>query len=419
MLLLAILIIPFRWLFAWIFAILIHELSHIALILLFRTEIHSIDFQTSGTYISAAPMTGWKMSLCASAGPASGLLLLLTVRYMPRVALCAALHSVYNLLPIFPLDGGRVLWGLAESIWNEEKANSLCCIAGIICKMCLAFAVITAAVYFKNIRDFKLELSKYLKEQNLKYDLENDPYVIDAFKDFMLKSADDVMLRPGILHLNAKRRMTDTAIHFVTFNYTDALDRICSKLAQDNRILESFPHPVASIQTRLGNIYHVHGTLDSSLIMGVDNYEQLNSSMITNFSKLSRTLIKPIVNDELGREDHENAISILNDGNYLFFYGLSFGVTDQTWWNLISDHIIRHANCQAVIFTRSSDDDIQPIIPEDVLDYVNDKKDEFLAKIGIEPGSDYYDTVRKRVFVIRNTKRLNISIKDRKIPANV
>ena len=173
------------------------------------------------------------------------------------------------------------------------------------------------------------------------------------------------------------------------------------------------------IQTHLGNIYHVHGTLDSSLIMGVDNFEQLDAGKITNLSKLSRTLIKPIVNDELGREDHENAIYALNDSNYLFFYGLSFGITDQTWWDLISERLIKNGNCQVVIFTRSSDDNIQTIIPEDILDYVNEKKDEFLRKLGIEPGSDDYDAVRKRVFVIRNTQRLNISIKDRKIPANV
>ena len=275
------------------------------------------------------------------------------------------------------------------------------------------------SVYFKNIRDFKLRLSEYLLAQNLKYNLENDPDVITAFKEFIIRSADDVMLRPDILHLNAKRRMLETEFHFVTFNYTDAIDRLCAKVKEQYHVLDSNTNGMVPIQTRLGNIYHVHGTLDSSLIMGVDNYEQLNSSKITDFSKLSRTLIKPIVNDELGRQDHENAIYMLNDSNYLFFYGLSFGITDQTWWNLISERLIKNGNCQAVIFTRSSDNDIQTIIPEDILDYVNDKKDEFLKKLGIEPGSDHYDAVRKRVFVIRNTQRLNISIKDRKIPVNV
>lgn len=281
------------------------------------------------------------------------------------------------------------------------------------------FSDYNIGIYFKNIRDFKLRLSEYLIEENLKYDLANDVSVIDAFRDFMIKSADDVLLRPGILHLNTKKRLTDTYINFVTFNYTDALDRICASVRAQNNVLETFSTVNNGIRTRMGNIYHVHGTLDSSLIMGVDNREQLNSTLITDFSKLSRTLIKPIVNDELGRDEHENAIYKIKDSDYLFFYGLSFGITDKTWWDLIRDRLINNGNCQAIIFARSSDEDLKTIIPEDVLDFVNDKKDDFLRKIGIAPGSDHYDSVRKRVFVIRNTKRLNISIKDRKIPANV
>lgn len=276
------------------------------------------------------------------------------------------------------------------------------------------------AVYFKNIRDFKLRLSEFLVYENERYDLEDSQEVIDAFKDFLLKSADDIMLRPTLLRLNESRKKNNTLVHFITFNYTDALDRIVRKAKENNDALETIPTTTPVVfNTKIGNIYHVHGTLDSSLIMGVDNHEQLNGSNISDFTKVSRTLIKPIVNDELGRDEHENATSMLYDCRYLFFYGLSFGITDKTWWDLIRDRLIKDGNMQVVIFTRSSDDDIQTIIPEDILDYVNDKKDEFLKKIGIEPRSEHYDAVRKRVFVIRNTKRLNISIKDRKVPANV
>lgn len=276
------------------------------------------------------------------------------------------------------------------------------------------------AIYFKNIRDFKLRLSEYLTYENERYDLEDSQEVIDTFKDFLLKSANDIMLRPTLLRLNDLRTRNDTLIHFITFNYTDALDRIISKVKENQKALETFSTPSSVVyRTNIGNIYHIHGTLDSSLIMGVDNYEQLNASQISDFTKVSRTLIKPIVNDELGRDEHENATSMVYNCQFLFFYGLSFGSTDKTWWDLIKDRLIKDGNLQVVIFTRSSDDDIQTIIPEDILDYVNDKKDEFLGKLGITPGSNYYDTVRKRVFVIRNTKRLNISIKDRKIPVNV
>lgn len=276
------------------------------------------------------------------------------------------------------------------------------------------------AIYFKNIRDFKLRLSEYLIYENERYDLEDSQEVIDTFTDFLLKSADDIMLRPTLLRLNELRKKNNTLVHFITFNYTDALDRIVRKVKENNNTLETISTTTSVVyKTKIGTIYHVHGTLDSSLIMGVDNHEQLNSSNISDFTKVSRTLIKPIVNDELGRDEHENAISMLYNCQFLFFYGLSFGITDKTWWDLIKDRLIKDGNLQAVIFTRSSDGDIQTIIPEDILDYVNDKKDEFLGKLGILPGSDHYDAVRKRVFVIRNTKRLNISIKDRKIPANV
>lgn len=276
------------------------------------------------------------------------------------------------------------------------------------------------SIYFKNIRDFKLRLSEYLIYENEKYDLEGSQEVIETFIDFLLKSAGDIMLRPTLLDLNELRKSNNTFIHFITFNYTDALDRIVMKIKEKDKTLETIQTNSSRVfTTKVGNIYHVHGTLDSSLIMGVDNQEQLNGTNISDFTKVTRTLIKPIVNDELGRDEHENATSMLYDCRYLFFYGLSFGSTDKTWWKLIKERLIKDGNMQVVVFTRSSDDNIQTIIPEDILDYVNDKKDEFLTKIGIPPKSDYYDVVRKRVFVIKNTKRLNISIKDRKVPANV
>lgn len=268
-------------------------------------------------------------------------------------------------------------------------------------------------IYFKNIRDFKLRLSEYLIVQNRRYDLEKMPSTIEAFRDFLLNSANDVMLRPDNLNFHYHCSRNDMSIRFLTFNYTDALDRILDRIREDGSILESRSNNGRIFSTRIGDVCHIHGTLDSSLIMGVDNQSQLACENITEFSKLNRTVIKPVVNEELGRDEHRTAQYLIKDCTYLFFYGLSFGETDGTWWNLVREKLIGDGSCQAVIFTRSSDDDIMTIIPEDVLDYVNDKKDEFLSKIGIKPGDTYYDAVRKKVFVIRNTKRLAISIKDR------
>ena len=48
-----------------------------------------------------------KELICALAGPAGGLILLIFARWIPRIAICAAVQALYNLLPVYPLDGGR------------------------------------------------------------------------------------------------------------------------------------------------------------------------------------------------------------------------------------------------------------------------------------------------------------------------
>lgn len=55
------------------------------------------------------PMRYWEESVCAISGPLGSLLILLFARQLPLVAVCVVIQSLYNLLPIYPLDGGRAL----------------------------------------------------------------------------------------------------------------------------------------------------------------------------------------------------------------------------------------------------------------------------------------------------------------------
>ena len=47
--------------------------------------------------------------LSAMAGPAAGFLLVLLFPWFPRIAFSALVQSLFNLLPIYPFDGGRVI----------------------------------------------------------------------------------------------------------------------------------------------------------------------------------------------------------------------------------------------------------------------------------------------------------------------
>ena len=132
-----ILLIPLRWLLGAIISITVHELFHILSILCCGIQIDSVSIGINGVRIRTGRMSHVQELLCALAGPFGGALLLLLARWFPVTALCAGFHTVYNLLPIYPQDGGRALRCGARILLPEEIANRLCsaveyvCIAGV------------------------------------------------------------------------------------------------------------------------------------------------------------------------------------------------------------------------------------------------------------------------------------------------
>lgn len=120
-----VLILPLQWILAAVISAAVHEFFHIAAIKLFGLRIFSIRISTGGAQISTEPMTYTQELICALAGPAGGLILLLFARWVPRIAVCAAFHSLYNLLPIYPSDGGRALRCGVKLIFPDRIADSI------------------------------------------------------------------------------------------------------------------------------------------------------------------------------------------------------------------------------------------------------------------------------------------------------
>jgi len=121
----ALILIPVPWVTAWLTAMIIHESGHYFAIRLCRERVISVTLGMQGTSMLTDPMSDRKEILCALAGPLSGLLLLLFFRFIPRIAVCALFQALYNLLPVYPLDGGRALRGLFRQCMPRQKADKL------------------------------------------------------------------------------------------------------------------------------------------------------------------------------------------------------------------------------------------------------------------------------------------------------
>ena len=116
------LFIPLKILIFWLVSVLIHEFFHFIVIRLFGKSVLQVSIGFSGIKMRTEPLNPWQEILCALAGPIGGIMLFfLFLRHEPLLAIFALLHSAYNLIPLFPLDGGRVLHGLLEVIFRYKN----------------------------------------------------------------------------------------------------------------------------------------------------------------------------------------------------------------------------------------------------------------------------------------------------------
>ena len=106
---LSVLLLPIRWIAALLLCAVVHEVSHILTMLALRVRIYEIVIGCAGAKICSEPMTLGQELLSAAAGPVGGVLLLLVARSTPEIALCALFQTAYNLLPVYPSDGGRIV----------------------------------------------------------------------------------------------------------------------------------------------------------------------------------------------------------------------------------------------------------------------------------------------------------------------
>lgn len=121
----SLLLIPWQWLAAWIIAVTVHELFHYMALRRSAQVIASIELGIGGVVMETDGLPHATEVFCAIAGPIGSLLLTFLSPIVPRVAICSFFHLVYNLLPLYPLDGGRVLRSVVACFLPQDKAVRL------------------------------------------------------------------------------------------------------------------------------------------------------------------------------------------------------------------------------------------------------------------------------------------------------
>ena len=136
---LLLLTVPLKLLAASAVAAGFHELCHIWAVRALGGRVEGAAFTAGGAVLDISGLSSGAEALAAAAGPLGSFLLLLLVRICPALALCAFVQGCFNLLPVYPLDGGRILVGAMEHLGYGARSGLIRTLAAWITLICVAF----------------------------------------------------------------------------------------------------------------------------------------------------------------------------------------------------------------------------------------------------------------------------------------
>lgn len=189
------------------------------------------------------------------------------------------------------------------------------------------------------IEDILQNLGDYLELQELEIDTQEKYNAIDFNK--IIDSLDNPFRNLSKTNQKFILGSNDTQfnLEFISFNYTTKVIEKIIDLYYRNSI----------------ELINIHGTLDDSMLIGLDNIQQIkNKNILQNIDNKDnkeklQDFIKPIGNSyNLYRRD-EKAIEILENSYCIYMYGISLGETDRFWWEKIIDIMLNNLNVKVII----------------------------------------------------------------------
>ena len=108
----------------FLLAILIHEAGHFLTLRCCGVPVTGFSLRLTGAVLRTGAAGYRQELLCALSGPVASLLsAALCCRLAPRFAIVSGGLALLNLLPLYPLDGGRILWTSLALLGWEDRAD--------------------------------------------------------------------------------------------------------------------------------------------------------------------------------------------------------------------------------------------------------------------------------------------------------
>ena len=148
---LLLLLLPIKWVLCWFVTTTVHEFSHFITLHILGAKVLRVRIGLRGAVMETEPISNHTEIISAAAGPLGGGLLLFLYPISREIFVCALFQTVYNLLPIYPQDGGRILFIILTNCVGERRAHRIMRGVRLTVFSCIGVIIIYLLVVRKDI----------------------------------------------------------------------------------------------------------------------------------------------------------------------------------------------------------------------------------------------------------------------------
>ena len=193
----------------------------------------------------------------------------------------------------------------------------------------------SAQDYIDVILDVNDNLRRYISIQNNRL-IKTDEDAVKILTKNFINPGEKIATRSRLTFESFVRRWNGFkwSINIISFNYTDVLERI---LMNDSTTIIGKNESGDPIY--LNSIKHIHGTIDNTILVGVDNNDQIAKMEFRNNYEVQCKVVKPMGNYSTESMVDEECLDIIDKANLICVFGCSLGPTDETWWRAVKNRI--------------------------------------------------------------------------------
>lgn len=263
--------------------------------------------------------------------------------------------------------------------------------------------------FYDDMEEMNRLLIQYLENEQKSYIIEDSELIMKEFTRSMLQFFYGLPLNDVNSIRNTMNSYSNQEFiySFITFNYTDVLDRIID-LYENSKTIATHRFGVNVYGNNIGNVLHIHGTTEAEMILGVNDKTQIENDYLKSDTSFLDTIIKERMNNSIGQRKTEKGIKIIDDSHIICIFGMSIGNTDKMWWEKIINWLKINGDNKLIIFVKGFEEALKKKIPARTIRLNEKIKRDIFSKGKGNNDDSLYEKIKDRMMISYNANIFNL-----------